>query len=61
MYSFSCAAMNGVDASVIARANEITQLLARGENLVAACAKISETELKELEDAVRMQRSRDRH
>jgi DNA mismatch repair protein MSH5 len=47
--------MNGIDASVVARANKIAELLARGENLVATCAGISQTELEELEDAVRVQ------
>jgi DNA mismatch repair protein MSH5 len=49
--------MNGVDASVVARADEITDLLARGENVVAACAKIPQRELEELEEAVWMQRN----
>ena len=46
--------MNGIDASVVARANEIAELLARGENLVVTCARISQTELEELEDAIRV-------
>lgn len=45
--------MNGIDQAIIARANEIAALCARGENLVAACAKMSVEEMEALEEAVR--------
>ncbi|KAJ5752620.1 DNA mismatch repair protein MutS core [Penicillium odoratum] len=47
-----CAAINGIDASIIARANEISSLAARGENLIAACAAISVDEMQALQSAV---------
>jgi len=46
-----CAAMNGIRKDVIDRANEIIQLAAQGEDLVAACMAISEEEAAELEEA----------
>ena len=46
--------MNGIDASIVSRANEITLLAARGENLVAACAAITTEEMQALQNAVRM-------
>lgn len=48
----SCAATNGIDPAIIARANELAALASRGENLVAACAKLSKTEKATLENAV---------
>ncbi|GAD99872.1 predicted protein [Paecilomyces variotii No. 5] len=47
-----CAAMNGVPSPIVQRANEIATLSARGENLVAACAKMSAEETDALEEAV---------
>jgi DNA mismatch repair protein MSH5 len=52
--SHSCAAINGIDASIVSRANEIGLLAARGENLIAACATISAVEIQALETAVCM-------
>lgn len=49
---YSCAAINGIDPVVVSRANEITHLLARGENIVAACAALLPGEMKDLEEAV---------
>lgn len=49
----SCAAINGIDPAIVSRANELTSLLARGENIVAACAVLSPGEMEELEEAVR--------
>lgn len=49
---FSCAAMNGIDQRIVARADELASLAARGENLVAACAILSESEMRTLEEAV---------
>lgn len=48
----SCAALNGVDASVVERANELVELSAKGEDLVATCASISLQEEEDLKDAV---------
>jgi len=36
----------------VSRANEITSLIARGENIVAACAVLSPGEMEDLEEAV---------
>lgn len=49
---YSCAAINGIDPAIVSRANEITSLLARGENILAACAVLSPGEMEDLEDAV---------
>ncbi|KAJ5987399.1 hypothetical protein N7451_011764 [Penicillium sp. IBT 35674x] len=49
-----CAAINGIDAAIISRANEISSLAARGENLIAACAAISAEEISALQIAVCM-------
>lgn len=46
-----CAAMNGVDAAVVQRADSLTLLLARGEDLRTACARLSDHEKQMLEDA----------
>ncbi|KAJ5682222.1 DNA mismatch repair protein MutS core [Penicillium macrosclerotiorum] len=46
-----CAAINGVEAAIVDRANEIALLAARGENLIAACAILSEEETKALQEA----------
>ncbi|KAJ5332567.1 DNA mismatch repair protein MutS core [Penicillium brevicompactum] len=48
---YSCAAINGIDPVVVSRANEITSLLARGENIVAACAALLPGEMEDLEEA----------
>ena len=49
----SCAAMNGIDQNIITRANELAFLIARGDNLAAACAVLSPEETQALEEAVR--------
>lgn len=46
-----CAAMNGVDGAVVARAEAMALLLARGEDLQSACAKLSGAEERKLEEA----------
>lgn len=49
---FSCAALNGVDATIVDRANYLAEITAKGEDLVNACTKISEKEEDDMEDAV---------
>ncbi|KAG2415426.1 hypothetical protein HFD88_006617 [Aspergillus terreus] len=51
-----CAAMNGIDQRIVARADELASLAARGENLVAACAILSESEMRTLEEAEQLAR-----
>ncbi|KAK7737430.1 hypothetical protein SLS53_006503 [Cytospora paraplurivora] len=46
-----CAAMNGVDSAVVDRAEALLLLLAHGEDLRAACARLSEPETARLEEA----------
>lgn len=49
---YSCAAINGINQTVVARANELASLSARGENLIAACATLTAEETQALEEAV---------
>lgn len=46
-----CAMMNGIPAAIVERADEFVLLAARGEDLVAACAKVSPAEQQKLEEA----------
>ncbi|KAJ6121588.1 hypothetical protein N7512_004053 [Penicillium capsulatum] len=46
-----CAAINGIDGAIVARANEIASLAARGDNLVAACAVLAADEMQALQEA----------
>ncbi|OQE25299.1 hypothetical protein PENSTE_c006G06453 [Penicillium steckii] len=46
-----CAAINGIAMAIVARADEIASLAARGENLVAACAILSPEETRSLQHA----------
>ena len=44
--------MNGIDKAIVDRADDLCLLSAQGEDLVAACATISEREESELQVAV---------
>ena len=48
----SCAALNGIDATIVDRANYLMEMSAKGEDLVSACSKPSEKEEDDLKDAV---------
>ena len=50
--TLSCAAMNGVDETIVERANYLMDISAKGEDLVSACAQTSEKEEDDLKDAV---------
>ncbi|KAI5240609.1 hypothetical protein E4T42_08313 [Aureobasidium subglaciale] len=52
-YGTVCAALNGIPVEVTNRAEELVLLAARGEDLVQACAVVSEREREELEDAMK--------
>lgn len=47
-----CAAMNGIDASTVAKADQLLVLASRGADLVEVCAELPRAEFAELEDAV---------
>ena len=51
-FGTQCARMNGIAPQIVNKAEELTLLAARGEDLVAACAEISPEEMKELAIAV---------
>lgn len=46
-----CASLNGVDGAVVDRAEAISLLLARNEDLGAACAKLGAEDQRQLEEA----------
>ena len=48
----SCAAMNGIPSEITHRADELNRLATRGQDLVAACTVMSESEASELYQGV---------
>ncbi|ORY66344.1 muts domain V-domain-containing protein [Pseudomassariella vexata] len=52
-----CAAMNGIDAAIVERAEEITLMLVRNEDLEAACTALSDAETVKLEQAEQVARA----
>ena len=50
-YGTRCAAMSGIAPKIIERAEELIVLSAKGEDLVAACAQLSSSELEDLREA----------
>lgn len=50
-FGTQCAARNGVDKAVVERAEDLTLMLARNEDLRTACAKLAPAEEKRLEEA----------
>lgn len=45
--------MNGIDPAIVSRANELSLLAARGEDLLAVCMEVSPKEAAQLMEAVR--------
>jgi DNA mismatch repair protein MSH5 len=50
-FGTTCALLNGIDPVIVARAEELVLLVARGEDLVAACSKVDCDKAQVLEDA----------
>jgi DNA mismatch repair protein MSH5 len=44
--------MNGIDPAIVSRANELSLLAARGEDLLAVCTEVSLEEAEQLMEAV---------
>ncbi|KPI35358.1 uncharacterized protein AB675_9898 [Cyphellophora attinorum] len=55
-YGAQCAAMNGIPGPVIERAVELGQCLARGQDLVSMCSRLSRQETEDLKVAERTAR-----
>ncbi|KAG9247326.1 muts domain V-domain-containing protein [Calycina marina] len=51
-----CAIMNGIDGTIVERADQLILLAARGEDLISACARVSPEDAKELEVAEKIGR-----
>lgn len=47
-----CARANGISRELVERADQLVELMLRGEDIVAACAVVSSDEARELEGAV---------
>lgn len=56
-YGTQCAAMNGVPDVVVERANQLTELMLRGEDLVSACCGVTSEEYEELNEASAISRA----
>ncbi|KAK9428498.1 muts domain V-domain-containing protein [Lipomyces doorenjongii] len=50
-FGICCAALNGVPEDITARAEELSKILAKGEDLVTVCSKMTDEEVKSLEHA----------
>ncbi|KAK9384476.1 muts domain V-domain-containing protein [Lipomyces mesembrius] len=50
-FGICCAALNGVPEDITARAEELSKVLAKGEDLVTVCSKMTDEEVKSLEHA----------
>ncbi|TLS27399.1 hypothetical protein PpBr36_05125 [Pyricularia pennisetigena] len=50
-FGTNCALMNGIDDKIVARAEALSLLMAHGEDLSAACARLSEEETRQLRKA----------
>jgi DNA mismatch repair protein MSH5 len=56
-YGTICAEMNGIPTNVVARAEQLTLLAARGEDLLSICAAMSDADILELQEAEKVARS----
>lgn len=56
-YGTQCAAMNGIPETIVTHANQLTEAMLRGDDLVSVCSWVTAEEYKELEDAEAISRS----